>query len=121
MQDVHTGTASELQYGNLIASWRTLQSTAFMSEAEESFLRRRRKFGIGVACALGGVGLGLTLVAVPFVLPALRRYCLPYVPATPEHIQYVLLQLKGRTGRVVDLGSGDGRLVCPYPHINIQP
>ena len=86
-----------------------------MSESEEAFLRRRRKFGIGVACALGGVGLGLTLVAVPFALPALRRYCLPYVPATPEHIEYVLLRLKGRTGKVVDLGSGDGRLVCLFP------
>ena len=88
-----------------------------MSEAEEAFLRRRRRFGIGVACAIGGAGLGLTLVAVPFVLPALRRYCLPYVPATPEHIEYVLLRLKGRTGKVVDLGSGDGRLVCPHFHL----
>ena len=92
-----------------------------MSETEDAFLRRRRKFGLGVACALGGVGLGLTLVAVPFVLPALRRYCLPYVPATPEHIEYVLLQLKGRTGKVVDLGSGDGRLVCVHFLLLIEP
>lgn len=61
--------------------------------------------------AFGGAGVGLLVVALPFVLPALRRYCLPYVPATPVQIERVLSQLEGRKGKVVDLGSGDGRVV----------
>lgn len=50
----------------------------------------------------------------PFVLPALRRYCLPYVPATPIQIEKILLQLRGRPGKIVDLGSGDGRVVSTW-------
>ena len=43
--------------------------------------------------------------------PALRRICLPYVPATPSQISNVVLALKGRGGSVLDIGSGDGRIV----------
>lgn len=60
------------------------------------------------------VGTGVALVAgtMPFLLPALRRYCLPYIPATPAQIQQVVNVLKKRpVGKVVDLGSGDGRVV----------
>lgn len=72
---------------------------------------KRRRLGIAVVLAFGGAGVGLLVVALPFVLPALRRYCLPYVPATPVQIERVLSQLEGRKGKVVDLGSGDGRVV----------
>ena len=37
--------------------------------------------------------------------------CLPYVPATTEQVHNVLRALKGRSGPLVDLGSGDGRIV----------
>lgn len=47
----------------------------------------------------------------PFVSPALRKVCLPYVPATNLQIQNVLSVIKGRKGKLVDLGSGDGRIV----------
>jgi len=72
---------------------------------------KRRRLGIAVWLACGGAGVGLLVGALPFVLPALRRYCLPYVPATPVQIERVLSQLEGRKGKVVDLGSGDGRVV----------
>ena len=60
------------------------------------------------------VGAGVILVggAVPFLLPALRRHCLPYVPASPTQTHRVMAVLKTiPAGRVVDLGSGDGRVV----------
>nr|CAI5844422.1 unnamed protein product [Callosobruchus analis] len=60
---------------------------------------------------LGGVAIGLTAICAPFVSPALRKFCLPYIPATSEQINNILNALKGRTGTVVDLGSGDGRIV----------
>lgn len=70
-----------------------------------------RKAGVTIACLIGATSFGLIALSLPFVLPALRKYCLPYVPATPVQIEKVLLHVKDRTGKVVDLGSGDGRVV----------
>ncbi|PNF21148.1 Protein FAM173B, partial [Cryptotermes secundus] len=36
---------------------------------------------------------------------------LPYVPATATQIKNVMSALAGRSGRLIDLGSGDGRIV----------
>ena len=60
---------------------------------------------------IGGACFGLFAVTIPFVMPAVRKYCLPYVPATHMQIRTVLSVLKGRSGKVIDLGSGDGRVV----------
>jgi hypothetical protein len=67
--------------------------------------------GKAVAFAIGSVAAGVVALSVPFVLPALRKFCLPYVPATPIQINAVVSLLRGRTGSAVDLGSGDGRVV----------
>ena len=72
---------------------------------------RLRRFGLAVGCAIGGVGAGIMLLALPFVSPGFRRFALPYVPATPLQMESVLCHMRGRGGRVVDLGSGDGRVV----------
>lgn len=48
---------------------------------------------------------------MPFVSPALRKYCLPYIPATDTQIENVLKALSGKSGKLIDLGSGDGRIV----------
>lgn len=85
-------------------------ATAASSTAHDS---RLRKAGITIACLIGASGFGLMALALPFITPALRKYCLPYVPATPIQIEKVLQHLKGRAGKVVDLGSGDGRVVGP--------
>ena len=67
--------------------------------------------GLTVGCALGGVGVGIMVLALPFVTPAFRKFALPYVPATSIQLESVLGHMRGRAGRVVDLGSGDGRVV----------
>ena len=59
----------------------------------------------------GGIGAALSVICVPFVSPALRRVCLPYVPATTAQVENVLAALQGRAGSLIDIGSGDGRLV----------
>ncbi|KAF7286614.1 hypothetical protein GWI33_004652 [Rhynchophorus ferrugineus] len=59
----------------------------------------------------GGVALGLTVICFPFVSPALRKFCLPYIPATNEQLSNIVKGLKGRKGFLLDLGSGDGRIV----------
>ncbi|XP_057566161.1 ATP synthase subunit C lysine N-methyltransferase isoform X7 [Hippopotamus amphibius kiboko] len=50
-------------------------------------------------------------VATPFITPALRRICLPFVPATTKQVENVVKMLRGRRGPLVDIGSGDGRIV----------
>lgn len=55
--------------------------------------------------------MGLTIICAPFISPALRKYCLPYIPATNQQLENILNALRGRKGTVLDLGSGDGRIV----------
>ncbi|XP_058058078.1 ATP synthase subunit C lysine N-methyltransferase [Anopheles bellator] len=61
----------------------------------------------------GGVAVGLSIICYPFVAPALRKHCLPYVPATTKQITNVLRYVTpSATGsRLLDIGSGDGRIV----------
>lgn len=60
----------------------------------------------------GGIGIGLSVICVPFVAPAFRKYCLPYVPATTNQIENICRILQGNSGKkLLDIGSGDGRIV----------
>lgn len=59
----------------------------------------------------GGLALGVSIVCIPFVSPALRKVCLPYVPATTDQLAGVTKALAGRSGKLLDVGSGDGRIV----------
>ncbi|KAJ6638337.1 ATP synthase subunit C lysine N-methyltransferase [Pseudolycoriella hygida] len=60
----------------------------------------------------GGLGIAFSVICGPFVAPAFRKYCLPYVPATTTQLENILSVLKhSKTGRLLDIGSGDGRIV----------
>ncbi|XP_066042172.1 ATP synthase subunit C lysine N-methyltransferase isoform X2 [Chamaea fasciata] len=72
---------------------------------------RRSGWGLLVTAGVGGTLVALYAVATPFVTPALRKVCLPFVPATATQIQNVLKMLENRSGSLVDIGSGDGRVV----------
>ncbi|KAM7378799.1 hypothetical protein PAMP_004397 [Pampus punctatissimus] len=67
--------------------------------------------GLVVTGLLGGAVVALYAAAAPFVAPALRKVCLPFVPATTEQVHNVLKVLGTRAGTLVDIGSGDGRIV----------
>lgn len=78
--------------------------------------RPKSKFGIITASVFGITSLGIIAVSIPFLTPALRRICLPYVPATDAQISNVVkaLEISKKTNpgrRLIDLGSGDGRIV----------
>ncbi|XP_053616987.1 ATP synthase subunit C lysine N-methyltransferase [Plodia interpunctella] len=68
-------------------------------------------FGKTLIYVTGGLAAGVSIVCIPFVSPALRKICLPYVPATTEQLAGVTKALSGRSGRLLDVGSGDGRIV----------
>ncbi|KAI4484203.1 hypothetical protein M0804_007659 [Polistes exclamans] len=69
------------------------------------------KLGISLIAITGGLATAISVVCIPFVSPAFRKICLPYVPATNQQVLNVLQALKGRSGSLIDLGSGDGRIV----------
>ncbi|CAH1774972.1 unnamed protein product [Owenia fusiformis] len=79
--------------------------------SEENKGGKLTKTGVVLLGISGGIFGVIYAVTTPFVLPAFRRICLPYVPATTTQVNNVMKLLMGRTGKVVDLGSGDGRLV----------
>lgn len=58
----------------------------------------------------GALFVGIYAATTPFLMPALRRICLPFVPATPTQVRNVFKALSGRTGSLIDIGSGDGRI-----------
>uniref|UniRef100_A0A8R1Y6Q3 Uncharacterized protein n=1 Tax=Onchocerca volvulus TaxID=6282 RepID=A0A8R1Y6Q3_ONCVO len=74
------------------------------------------KMGLAGMIAAGTVAtsaITVTALCVPFVTPALRKICIPYVPATPQQLQNVATALTvcpTKVSPLVDLGSGDGRV-----------
>ncbi|KAH8040190.1 hypothetical protein HPB51_009738 [Rhipicephalus microplus] len=74
---------------------------------------KRELLGKVAIAVTGCSAVGILAVAAPFLSPALRKICLPYVPATDTQVRNVvsLLQRRPRCSAVVDLGSGDGRIV----------
>ncbi|KNC56180.1 uncharacterized protein AMSG_02195 [Thecamonas trahens ATCC 50062] len=55
----------------------------------------------------------MAALAAPFLTPVFRKFTIPYVPAAPTQVRMVLDQIPrlDKGARVVDLGSGDGRVV----------
>ncbi|XP_071836095.1 ATP synthase subunit C lysine N-methyltransferase-like [Apostichopus japonicus] len=76
--------------------------------------KQTNKTGLLLVGFTGAVAVGLSVISAPFVLPAFRKFCLPYIPATNEQVRNVLTALKNNSqkgSRLADLGSGDGRIV----------
>ncbi|KAM9791943.1 ATP synthase subunit C lysine N-methyltransferase isoform X3 [Syngnathus typhle] len=73
--------------------------------------KSRSRLGLIVTGLVGGSLVALYAGAAPFVAPALRKICLPFVPATTTQVENVLNALRTRSGTLVDIGSGDGRIV----------
>lgn len=85
--------------------------------------RSRSPLGLLATGVVGGSLVALYAVAAPFVAPALRKVCLPFVPATTAQVENVLMLLRARSGTLVDIGSGDGRIVSAvfsYPVV-VEP
>lgn len=60
----------------------------------------------------GGAAVGLSIICYPFVSPAFRKYCLPFVPATNNQLKNVFTLVRANSNeRLLDIGSGDGRIV----------
>lgn len=68
------------------------------------------KILIGTSAA---VAIGISVVCFPFVSPALRKFTLPFIPATDNQLKNIMKILPKipNEAKVLDIGSGDGRIV----------
>ena len=85
------------------------KSRESMNSTEEKAKQRWRGRIKAFGWIIGGTTIGLCALVTPFILPALRKHCLPYVPATTQQVRLIVENAKGKT--LVDIGSGDGRVV----------
>ncbi|XP_054463876.1 adenine nucleotide translocase lysine N-methyltransferase [Anoplopoma fimbria] len=84
---------------------------------DEAFadFRKKQLGGWGVAQIAAGTGLTVYAIWVGIIQPGFRKVPLrlqvPYIPASRAQVAHVMTLLRGRKGGLVDLGSGDGRIV----------
>uniref|UniRef100_A0AAQ5YC44 Adenine nucleotide translocase lysine methyltransferase n=1 Tax=Amphiprion ocellaris TaxID=80972 RepID=A0AAQ5YC44_AMPOC len=94
---------------------------------EEVFaeLKTRPIGGWGVAQIGAGTGLAVYAMWVGILQPGFRKVPLrlqvPYIPASKAQVQNVMTLLRGRKGGLVDLGSGDGRIVLEAHQRGFSP
>ncbi|XP_006900227.1 PREDICTED: protein FAM173B [Elephantulus edwardii] len=93
-------------------------SPAVHAQSQET--EKGRLWGLLLTGVVGGTLVAVYAVATPFVAPAFRRICLPFVPATPQQVDNVLRTLRGRCGPLADVGSGDGRIVIAAAKMGFQ-
>ncbi|XP_062939007.1 ATP synthase subunit C lysine N-methyltransferase-like [Cynocephalus volans] len=74
---------------------------------------KKSNWGFLFTGIIGGTVVAMYAVATPFITPALRKICLPFVPATTRQVENVQMLLCRRAGPgfLVDIGSGDGCIV----------
>lgn len=79
-------------------------------EGKSSQPPKLSKRGLVMLGISGALFTGISSLLMPFVLPGLRRIALPYIPASRTQVHNVFSVLQGRSGSLLDIGSGDGRI-----------
>ncbi|CAL8273014.1 unnamed protein product [Lota lota] len=85
-----------------------------------------RRLGVwGIAQISAGTGLAVYAMWVGILQPGFRRVPLrlqvPYLPASKTQVRNVMTLLRGRQGTLMDLGSGDGRIVLAAHRQGFSP
>ncbi|XP_040829543.1 adenine nucleotide translocase lysine N-methyltransferase isoform X1 [Ochotona curzoniae] len=88
-------------------------------------LRERRPGPLGLLQAAAGSGLVAYAAWALLLQPGFRRVPLrlqvPFAGASARQVEHVLALLRGRPGKTVDLGSGDGRIVLAAHRCGLRP
>ncbi|NWX93546.1 F173A methyltransferase, partial [Nothoprocta pentlandii] len=88
-------------------------------------LQGRALGGWGLLQLAAGTGLAAYAVWAAVLMPGFRRVPLhlqvPYVPSNAQQVANAMALLEGRSGKMVDLGSGDGRLVIEAYKRGLRP
>ncbi|XP_037545501.1 adenine nucleotide translocase lysine N-methyltransferase [Nematolebias whitei] len=88
-------------------------------------IRSRQLGGWGLVQIAAGTGLAVYAMWVGILQPGFRKVPLrlqvPFIPASKTQVQNVMTLLRGRQGGLVDLGSGDGRIVLEAHRHGFSP
>ncbi|KAL2766654.1 adenine nucleotide translocase lysine N-methyltransferase isoform 2 [Daubentonia madagascariensis] len=88
-------------------------------------LREQRLGALELLQLAAGSGLAAYATWALLLQPGFRRVPLrlqvPYVGASAQQVEHVLSLLRGRPGKTVDLGSGDGRIVLAAHRCGLRP
>lgn len=88
-------------------------------------MRERRPGLLELLQVATGSGLVAYTVWALLLQPGFRRVPLklqvPYIGASARQVEHVLSLLRGRPGKMVDLGSGDGRIVLAAHQCGLRP
>ncbi|XP_062841152.1 adenine nucleotide translocase lysine N-methyltransferase [Trichomycterus rosablanca] len=87
--------------------------------------KEKRFGGWGLLQLTAGTGLAVYAMWAGVLMPGFRRVPLklqvPYIPASKRQVSNVMALLKGRSGGLADLGSGDGRIVLEASRQGFSP
>lgn len=83
------------------------------SNSDSTKIRTIALYGLTI---FGTASIAILSFSLPFISPAFRRIVLPYLPATDTQINHITSYLKRQNNchKLIDLGSGDGRIVSYY-------
>uniref|UniRef100_A0A4W5KVT4 Si:dkey-190g11.3 n=1 Tax=Hucho hucho TaxID=62062 RepID=A0A4W5KVT4_9TELE len=99
-------------------------STEFILQDQGSRMVHSSKDNPILTVATGALLAGLygmwTMFALPGFRKVPRRLKVPYLPSSKAQIINAMQLLEGRRGQLVDLGSGDGRLVFAAYSVGLQ-
>ncbi|XP_054851555.1 adenine nucleotide translocase lysine N-methyltransferase-like [Eublepharis macularius] len=88
-------------------------------------MRGKTVDGWGLLQIAAGTGLAAYVVWAGILMPGFHKVPLklqvPYIPASAKQVENVMLLLEGRSGKMVDLGSGDGRIVLEAYRRGFRP
>ncbi|XP_006015626.2 protein FAM173A isoform X1 [Alligator sinensis] len=94
-------------------------------EEQAAVLQGRPVGGWGLVQLAAGTGFAAYVMWAGVLMPGFRKVPLklqvPYLPSSAQQVANTMSLLKGRSGKMVDLGSGDGRLVLEAYKQGFQP
>ncbi|KAM6965010.1 adenine nucleotide translocase lysine N-methyltransferase [Aplochiton taeniatus] len=95
-----------------------------LQERDSMFLQPKKKNNLILTACTGALLTGVYSIWTMFALPGFRKIPInlkvPYLPSSKAQTMNVMTLLKGRSGRLADLGSGDGRLVLAASSVGFQ-
>ncbi|XP_020787967.1 adenine nucleotide translocase lysine N-methyltransferase isoform X3 [Boleophthalmus pectinirostris] len=103
-----------MYYSRIILHSRFVMEDCIEVILQDSPLSLQREHPVVTACS-GALLTGMYGLWSLFAVPGFRRVPwklkVPYLPSSKQQTVNVMRHLHGRSGRLADLGSGDGRLV----------